>query len=99
MNEKLAVAEPRALVFVTDPEDVREPDSAILRQAYGLTPAEVEVAALLMQDRSVKEMSEWLGVTTHTIRFHMKQLFAKTGTSRQGALIRLLSATAQVRRM
>jgi hypothetical protein len=29
----------------------------------------------------------------------MKQLFAKTGTTRQGSLVRLLSATAQIRRI
>jgi DNA-binding CsgD family transcriptional regulator len=98
-SEKLAVAEPRAMMFVTDPEDLCEPDATILRRAYGLTPAEVEIALLLMQDKSVKDMSEWLGVTTHTVRFHMKQLFAKTGTARQGSLVRLLSGIGQVRRI
>ena len=97
-TEKFAIKAPRVLVFVTDPDEVVEPDPTILRQAFGLTEAEVEIASLLLQDKSVNEMSEWLGVTTHTIRFHIKQLFAKTGTNRQGSLVRLLSATTQIRR-
>jgi DNA-binding CsgD family transcriptional regulator len=97
-NEKLGVAEPSVLVFVSDPDAVQEPDAAILRGSFGLTPAEVEVATLLLQDKSVKEISDWLGVTTHAVRFHLKQLFAKTGTTRQSSLVRLLSATAQIRR-
>jgi DNA-binding CsgD family transcriptional regulator len=85
-------------LFVTDPEDAPQPDADVMRQAFNLTPAEVEIAGLLMQDKTTREISEWLGVTIHTVRFHMKQLFAKTGTTRQGSLLRLLSVTAQIRR-
>jgi DNA-binding CsgD family transcriptional regulator/PAS domain-containing protein len=97
-NDRVAISEPRALLFVTDPEDAPQPDADVMRQAFNLTPAEVEIAGLLMQDKTTREISEWLGVTIHTVRFHMKQLFAKTGTTRQGSLLRLLSVTAQIRR-
>jgi len=96
-NQKLAISEPRALVYVIDPDDTGRPDTAILRRAYGLSRAEAEVAALLMQDKTVKEVSQLLGTTVHTVRFHIRQLFGKTGVSRQSALVRLLSAASHVR--
>jgi DNA-binding CsgD family transcriptional regulator/PAS domain-containing protein len=98
-NEKLPTADPQAILFVTDPEDAPEPDQTILQRAYGLSPAETEIAALLMQDRSVTEIGEWLGISVNTVRFHLKQIFAKTGTARQSALVRLLSTTAHVLRI
>lgn len=96
-NEKLAISQPRALVYVVDPEGAIRPDRDVLRRAYGLSHAESEVAALLMHDKSAKEVSQILGTTVHTVRFHIKQLFAKTGVSRQSALVRLLTTTSHIR--
>ncbi len=88
----------RAIVFVTAPDEKPEPDEAILRRAFGLTAAEAGVACLLLQDKTVAEISHALGVTTNTVRFHLKQLFAKVGVRRQSELVRALLTTSQVSR-
>ena len=37
--------------------------------SFGLTLCETEIASLLMQDVSVNDISGWLGVSVHTVRF------------------------------
>ena len=96
-DERIAITDSRALIYIVDPDRETEADIAMLRRALGLSKAEGDVAALLMQDKSVSEIGKELGTTVHTVRFHIKQLFAKTGVSRQSALVRLLTTTAQVR--
>jgi DNA-binding CsgD family transcriptional regulator len=94
-----ALMEPRAhaIIFVTDPERVRKPDVALLRRVHGLSRSEADVAHCLLQDKSVRETSGVLGISINTVRFHLKQLFAKTGTARQSQLVRVLSMTIHVR--
>jgi DNA-binding CsgD family transcriptional regulator len=77
-------------VFVTDPEDAPALDAQLLRDWYGLTPAEARLAALLASGLSLHEIVERLGIAANTARTHLKSIFAKTDTRRQGELIRLL---------
>ena len=77
-------------VFVHDPECRQAIDVQVLRDWYGLTPAEARVAALLTGGLSVKEIVERLGVGANTVRTHLKSIFSKTDTRRQAELIQLL---------
>jgi DNA-binding CsgD family transcriptional regulator len=83
---------PAALVFVRDPET---PSMAteILRDLFGLTPAQAAVAARLGSGESLEEIAEALHITRHTANDHLKQVFAKTGCRRQPQLAALLSRT------
>lgn len=81
---------PAALVFFSDPETHPEIDPDKLSSLYGLTPAEARLATLLAQDLSLADAAEELGVSQHTVRTHIKRIFAKTTTERQSGLIRLL---------
>lgn len=81
------------LVFLHDPERHIDTDAALLRRMYGLSCGEVAVARLLMGDRTAGEIAAELGISTNTVRFHLKQLFAKTNTRRQSELVRLLVLT------
>lgn len=76
-------------VFVSDPDEL-EPPPEWLRRLYGLTPTEAEVAARLARGRGLKEVARELGVSFHTARKHLREIFGKTGTRRQAALVRLL---------
>lgn len=62
----------------------------LLRQLYGLTPAEVRTSRHLMRDMNTSEIAEQSGVTLDTVRSHIKALLQKTGCRRQAELIRLL---------
>lgn len=82
-------------VLVADP-DAAPPDMAMgLQSAYGLTPAEAALVALLSHDTpSLADAADRLGVSRTTVRTHLKHCYQKTGARRQTELIRLALALA-----
>ena len=82
--------QPAAILFISDPDHAQEPNRLLLQSAFSLTDAEARVAVALAGGKSVEEITNEFGVTEGTIRSHLKRVFAKTDTSRQGELIRLL---------
>ncbi len=66
------------------------PDFATLSAFYGLTPAETRITQALTQGRKLTQIAADLGVSRSTIAFHMRNIFQKTGTSRQAQLVALL---------
>lgn len=84
-----------SLVFVTDPEIPCVADTVLLARLFGFTPAEARVAALVMRGKSIGDIADELGITAHTTRNHLKRLFSKTHTNKQGELVHaLLSSPA-----
>ena len=79
-----------AIVLVSDGEDSRHTSSDLLRQLYGLTPAEAALASLLVDGCSLQEAADARGIGIETARSHLKQVFLKTDTTRQADLIRRL---------
>jgi DNA-binding CsgD family transcriptional regulator len=66
----------------------------VIAKAFGLTPREVAVLFALAEAPGVAEMSEMLGLSAATIRTHLRALFAKTGTTRQAELVKLMAKFA-----
>ena len=81
---------PAAVMVVSDPEAAPEPAAETLRRLFGLTPAVARLAAALAAGRTLAEHAEEVGITQGTARWHLKELFARTGTSRQAELVRLM---------
>lgn len=79
------------VVYVTDPERQARPSELVLQTLYGLTGAETRLALLLGDGNSLAEIAAKLNLSRNTLRSQMQSIFAKTGTSRQGQLIRLLT--------
>jgi len=79
-----------AAIFVADPDAQAERSPERLRQLYGLTPTEAEVASRLARGMDAAEIGDDLDITIHTVRGHLKQLFTKTDTHRQADLVRVL---------
>jgi DNA-binding CsgD family transcriptional regulator len=77
-------------IFLTDPAARGDAPPAQLRQQYGLTEMEAEVASRLVRGMDLTEIGNDLGITIHTVRGHLKRLFAKTDTHRQTELLRML---------
>jgi DNA-binding CsgD family transcriptional regulator len=77
-------------IFVADPEAGRIHDPEVLGAMYSLTHSEAELVRLLAKGMSLEEAAEGRGVSVNTARSHLKHVFAKTGTSRQGELVRLV---------
>ncbi len=82
---------PTALAVIH--EDAQSPAQLprVLRELYGLTPAEIRLASLLTTGMGLPEASERLGVRHETARSQLKAVFLKTGTGTQARLARLLT--------
>ena len=61
---------------------------------YGLTGGELRVLLALAQGLGAKEAADILGISEPTVRTHLQHMFAKTGTSRQADLLRMLQSSA-----
>lgn len=81
----------QAVLLVHDPARQASPVSGLLRQAYGLTPAEARLAQELALGRGLGEIALSLGVTVATLRVQLKTIFTKTDTHRQAQLVHLLA--------
>ena len=82
-----------AQVLLTEPEAGPTVDSRFVAEAYDLTPAESQVAALLAEGRTVGEIMASTGRKESTVRWHVRNLHSKLGVHRQADLVRLVLAT------
>lgn len=81
----------RMLLLVNDPEARADADIDLLRQVFGLTPAEARLAARIATGASLEEIAAVLGVTVATARTQLRSVFAKTRTHRQSELAALIT--------
>lgn len=76
-------------VFIADPLATgARPE--LLCQVWGLTPAEARIAMALLAGRTPGEIAVWYRVSESTVRTQIRAVFDKTGTRRQGELIKML---------
>jgi DNA-binding CsgD family transcriptional regulator len=61
---------------------------------YKLTPTELRVLLAIFEVGGVPEVAEALGVADSTVKTHIGRLFAKTGTSRQADLVKIVAGFA-----
>lgn len=78
------------LVLVVDP--LRRPrfPPALVARVLGLSPTEAEVAVLLAEGRTLRQIAEMNGRAYNTVRAHLQNIFAKLGVSRQLELAQLV---------
>lgn len=86
---------PRAIMFLTDPAEPIHVCHALLREVFGLTPAESRVTTALMEAGTTVEVAEHLGVSVHTLKSHMKSIYAKTNVEDRARLVKLLLSLSQ----
>lgn len=70
------------------------PEAAILSDLFGLTPAQIRLARLLMQGHSLPQAASATGLSRETLRTQLRSIFEKTGTGRQAELVALFSRLA-----
>ena len=83
-----------ALVLLVDPVERPQIDPASLATALGLTRAESQVAAALAAGHTVRDIAVSTYRTQASVRWHIKQMHAKLGISRQVDLVRMVLMTA-----
>ncbi len=72
-----------ALVLIVDPVSRARIEPHVAAAVLGLTPAETEIAVLLAEGRTLRQIAATTGRGYSTVRTHLKHLFAKLGVSRQ----------------
>ena len=70
-------------------------DTDIAQDAFGLTPAEADVAALLVSGLTVGQIASGRGVSINTIRSLLKRVFEKTDCNSQVELLAKLNALSR----
>ena len=85
------------IVFVCDLARPIDVTGAWVTAAYGLTTAEAKVAISASSGTTIGETAHQLGLSPNTVKTHLRKVFAKTGTSRQIELARLMASVALVR--
>ena len=81
-------ANPRWLVLLFDPEQRIQPVAETLAHELGITSREAELTALLSIGCDLQNVAQRLGISVHTVRTHLKSIFAKTGIHSQTELVR-----------
>jgi DNA-binding NarL/FixJ family response regulator len=76
-----------AIMFYTEDDEPDVPLEA-LQHLLGLTRSETAVALRLARGKTVKEITEELGISLSTTRTHLRSIFAKTCIDKQTKLVR-----------
>ena len=63
----------------------------VIAKSFKLTPSELRVLLGIVEVGGVAETAEALGIAAGTVKTHLLHLFAKTGTSRQAELVKLVA--------
>jgi len=85
----------KAIVLLIDSDKQTEPSGDILREAFGLTPTEAQIAIGFARGHDLQEIASEKGLRIETVRKHFKEIMAKTKTNRQAELAILLARLAQ----
>jgi DNA-binding CsgD family transcriptional regulator/PAS domain-containing protein len=88
---------PAALVIFGDPDDSPSTSPQALIELYGLTPAEARLMAALVDGERLEDYADRQQISINTARTQLKQVFAKSGHSRQADLIREVLANPALR--
>lgn len=89
LGSEHSAASAAAIAFIEDPEQTML-SHEILRELFGLTPAEATVAVRIGDGRTIEDIAAGLKISLNTARSHLKSIYLKTGTNRQSQLTALL---------
>lgn len=87
----------RAFVAFDDPGAVAQ-RVADAQAIFGLSPAQVRLAGLILDGCDLAAASDRLGVSVNTLRTQLQRMFDKTGARNQTALVRALLGVEAPRR-
>ena len=81
-----------AAVFVRKAE-LQTPSAAeVIGRTYELTRTELRVLLAVADEGGVPEVAQALGIAETTVKFHLANIYAKTGANRQTALVKLVAS-------
>ena len=81
----------KVLVIITDPHRLQDRRAQVLQRRFGLTPAETAMAIEIAKGDGRAAAAARRNITLSTARTQLSAIFAKTGTTRQAELTRLIA--------
>lgn len=87
---------PLVILFVTDPDRPPAVSAEIVARTFDLTESESRVAASIARGATLEETAQEMNLTVSTVRTYLKQVFSKTGTSRQAELVKMILVSSAV---
>ena len=85
-----------AIVLLVDPSRRTSADPDFVGPLLGLSPSESQIAVLLAEGRTVREIAAARRRTEASVRWHLKNVFARHGLSRQVDLVQLVRAAGDL---
>lgn len=85
-----------SIVIFLDLDACAQPSPATLQRMFGLTPAEASLALAIAQGGTPDKIAAGRRVSRTTVRSQLARVFAKTQTSRQAELVRLIGRIAML---
>ena len=85
-----------AIVLLADPSRRSSADPDIVGSLLGLSPSESHIAVLLAEGRTVREIAAVRRRTAASVRWHLKNIFARHGLSRQVDLVQLVRSASDL---
>ena len=85
-----------ALVLAVDPGSRPRIDSDLVAAALELTPSESQVATLLAEGKTVRDIAVATRRQANTVYWFLKQVYDKHGISRQAELVRLVLSLSEL---
>lgn len=93
---QVGVSRVGALVLVVDPDSRSRIDAERVGAILGLSPAESRVAAMLAEGKTIRDIAVATGRSPTTVKWHVGNIFAKVGVSRQADLVRLVLSLGDI---
>jgi DNA-binding CsgD family transcriptional regulator/PAS domain-containing protein len=87
---------PAALILFYESQAVPKVLGTLLRDLFGLTPAEIRLAKCMLDGGNLSEWIERLRISRATARSHLQAIYRKTGVNTQAQLVRIVSILASV---
>lgn len=84
------------IAYIKDPSRDALPAPELLARVFGFTPAEARLAAALATGQTIQDIADSWSVSRNTIKTHLRGAFAKTETSRQSDLVRIVRSSLPV---
>ena len=85
-----------ALVLTVDPVDRIGIDPDRVGAALDLTPAQSHVAVARAEGKTIRDIAVGTGRSAATIKWHIRQIYARHGLSRQAELVQLVKSLTDV---
>jgi DNA-binding CsgD family transcriptional regulator len=79
-----------AFLVISDGTAALDGTGTRLRELYGLSATEAQVAIAIANGTTVQEHAASRGISVETVRWQLKQVFAKTDVTRQSDLARIV---------